>query len=232
MGEIGEEDCSWDIFTHLRRCEFWAGVEPWSTCTDLQRGLCLSRGHLLRVSSASAGAQAPPPMCPRALIPCVPDPSLSWALSCCNFHRSKCWDFTSSVQTCGSTSSHCCPSCWWCLSRQMLLGSRAAASSDDPAGAALLSRCQAVSSRSFPGVQRADGHHMHVYFCELLPLCTQYSEQYLPNSASRHCLVPLCSEESLLPPAEPALLCVALVPASEITSPVFLVSDWRQNRDN
>lgn len=61
--------------------------------------------------------------------------------------QSKCWDFTSSVQTCGSTSSHCClPSCWWCPSNQMLPGTRAAASS----GAALLSRCQAMSLRSFP----------------------------------------------------------------------------------
>lgn len=68
-----------------------------------------------------------------------------------------------------------------------------------------------------PGLQRADGHQMHLYFSEVLALCTQYSEQYHPDSAPRRCLVPLCSEESLVPTAEPALLCVALVPASEIT---------------
>lgn len=74
---------------------------------------------------------------------------------------------------------------------------------------------------------------MHVYFSEVLPLCTQYSEQYHPDPTSRHCLVPLCSEEPpLCPQHSLLLLCVALVPASEITSPDFLVSDWRQNRDN
>lgn len=77
---------------------------------------------------------------------------------------------------------------------------------------------------SLMGEPGADGHHMHVYFSTVLPLCTQYSEHYHPNSASRRCLVPLCSEESLVPAAEPALLCVVLVPASEITSPVFLVT--------
>lgn len=72
------------------------------------------------------------------------------------------------------------------------------------------------------------------YMCIFVRCCHSASSirTVLPNSASRCCLVPLCSEESLVPTEEPALLCVALVPASEITSPVFLVSDWRQNRDN
>lgn len=212
-------------------------VQLWSECTDLQRGAvgvpCPSRGlDPTHVPKGSQSVCARPIFVPSSFLLEFPQESYFRvnAETSLPLSRPVVPPFPTAARppAGGALAARCClgpglPSSggpWWpcwCSSVVQVPGS----AFEEPS-----------SFMGEPGVQRADEHHMHVYFSDVLPLCTQYSEQYHPGSAPRCCLVLLCSEASLVPTAEPALLCVALVSASEITSPDFLVSDWRQNRRN
>lgn len=141
----------------------------------------------------------------------------------------------SSEQTCPDTSSHCYVSSWWFPSSQRVRGRAQGAIT-----VALLELLCSLSTfrelSSFtdkPGVQRAVWHHMYSYFFE--ELCT--GGLAIPEPPSSINVGWCCSLGwgiSCVGTAEPtpALLHAALMPASKIASPDFLVNDLRQNRDN
>lgn len=141
--------------------------------------------------------------------------------------------FTSFVQTCGSTfSTAACPPAGGAFQTD---SSNQGCSCS--AGAALLSRCQAVSSTSFPPswVNQGCKEQMGTT-CMCIFLRCWHSAPSTQSSITL-ILLPdvvwcLSVVKNLLCPQQSLLCCVRLwcLPLKLLTD--FLVSDWRQNRDN
>ena len=139
--------------------------------------------------------------------------------------QNKCWDFTSSEQTRCATSSHCCTVLLVPIQLDVTQEKSCSEQRWWPVVAPLEQLC-------------CPGARQHLWGALLLH---GWSRMQRTMGTARGCGFSRCChsdsaprrrERRLLCPQQSLSYCVWLMPASEITSPDFLVNDLRQNRDN